>query len=121
MPPSHFRIRLNMGSTWSRLIFRRSNQFLLPAFLCLSLRERIEVREIFWFLSPATDRVDAFHQGDRFPLRYHVEGRGVLYELFSTPQKVRHTAHSMSSRHFREPNSGADLPRRRTHYSVICP
>jgi hypothetical protein len=34
----------------------------LPAFLCLSLRERIEVREIFWFLSPATDRVDAFHQ-----------------------------------------------------------
>jgi hypothetical protein len=34
----------------------------LPAFLCLSLRERIEVREIFWFLSPATDGINALHQ-----------------------------------------------------------
>jgi hypothetical protein len=31
-------------------------------FLRLSLRERIEVREIFWFSSPAANVIDAFYQ-----------------------------------------------------------
>jgi hypothetical protein len=55
-----------MQSTWSRLIYGGSNQFRLPAFLRFSLRERIEVREIFWFLSPAADALDAFHQATGF-------------------------------------------------------
>ena len=66
MEKNHFKMRLNMQSTWSRLIYGGSNQFRLPAFLRFSLRETIEVREIFWLLSPAADALDAFHQATDF-------------------------------------------------------